>query len=159
MTKAKLLLTLLWIVSACSTIECPLNNRVYTNYVLMGDVTKLTDTLSVSTTRADATDSVLLNRVVGIQKFTLPISYQAEADIFYFEIRGTQGNHSIDTVNIYKQDRPHFEAVDCNPSFFHTLEGVETTHHAIDSIVINHSTVNYDTSKEHLHIYFKGNIY
>ena len=76
MTKAKLLLTLLWIVSACSTIECPLNNRVYTNYVLMGDVTKLTDTLSVSTTRADATDSVLLNRVVGIQKFTLPILHR-----------------------------------------------------------------------------------
>ena len=31
--------------------------------------------------------------------------------------------------------------------------------HKIDSIVINHSTVNYDSSKEHLHIYFKGNIY
>ena len=159
MTKAKLFIALLLTVSACSTIECPLNNRVYTNYTLMGDVATLADTLTVSTTRADDTDSVLINRVTSISKFILPISYQSEADVFYFELRDTLGNHSIDTVAIHKQDRPHFDAVDCNPSFFHTLTGVETTHHAIDSIVINYPTVNYDTSKEHLYIYFKSNTY
>ncbi|MBQ7471342.1 MAG: hypothetical protein IJS97_02830 [Prevotella sp.] len=159
MTKASLILALLLTVSACSTIECPLNNRVYTNYILMGDVTTIADTLTVSTTRADDTDSVFLNRVTAISKFILPISYQSEADVFYFELHDSLGNQSIDTVAIHKEDRPRFEAVDCNPTFFHTLKRVETTHHAIDSIVINHPTVNYDTSKEHLHIYFKSNIY
>ena len=62
-------------------------------------------------------------------------------------------------MTIRKEDHPHFESVDCNPSFFHTLKAAETTRHGIDSIVIKYSTVNYDTTKEHLYIYFKSNIY
>ena len=144
---------------ACSTIDCPLNSRVYTNYTLAGDLTKLNDTLTIATVRHEGSDSVLINRQTGTQKFILPISYQAQADVFYFERRGAGGYHTLDTVTIRKEDHPHFESVDCNPSFFHTLKAAETTRHGIDSIVIKYSTVNYDTTKEHLYIYFKSNIY
>ena len=38
-------------LSACSSIDCPLNNRVYASFRLAGDVSTLTDTLTVSTPR------------------------------------------------------------------------------------------------------------
>ena len=43
----------LLVLSACSSINCPLNNRVVTVYRLAGDVVPLADVLTISTTRTD----------------------------------------------------------------------------------------------------------
>ena len=114
---------------SCSSIDCPLNSLVYTQYQLMtadGRIDTLTDTLTISTSRmTDGSDSVLINKNVKTTGFSLPISYA------------------------------QFESVDCSPSYFHTITGVTTTHNAIDSIVIKNPDVNYDTSKKHFYIYFK----
>ena len=47
-------------MAACSTLDCPLNNTVYTKYRLAGNITTLTDTLTISTNRIEGTDSVLI---------------------------------------------------------------------------------------------------
>ena len=59
------------------------------------------------------------------------------------------------TVRVKKENYQHFESVDCQPAYFHKLTEVQTTHHIIEDIEINNSTVNYNATEEHFHIYFK----
>ena len=146
-------------LAACSSIDCPLNSLVYTQYQLMnaaGRVDTLADTLTISTKRTDGNDSVLINRSVRTTEFSLPISYSQPQDVFFVETIDTLTKTvTLDTITVEKIDRPHFESVDCSPSYFHTITAVGTTHNAIDSVVINNPDVDYDTSRKHFNIYFK----
>lgn len=173
------LLCSLFLINACSSIDCPLNNSVYTTYNLQkasGIADTLKDTLSViSLQTTTEQDPVLLNKLNNFSSFTLPISYSNEEDVLFFIYTGTTtisdtlyaGTDSAtvtatktsyalgDTVVITKTNRKHFESVDCTPSFFHTITGLNYTRNGIDSITINNPEVTYDTSKEQFHIYFK----
>lgn len=153
-----LLLSAGLLAGACSSIDCSLNNLVYTQYQLMnseGKVDTLADTLTVSTKRMEGSDSVLINRNVGTTEFSLPISYSQAQDVFFVELTDTITKRpTFDTITVNKEDRIHFESVDCTPSYFHTLQSVSSTHHRIDSVVIINHEVNYDTSKKHFRIYF-----
>lgn len=147
----------LLIVSACSSIDCPLNNLVYTSYAIYaadGRQDTLRDTLTISTNRTDGSDSVLINRDTRITGFSLPMSLSHPQDVFFLEVKGGNGV-TYDTLTVSKEDQPHFESVDCGPSFFHTITGVECTDNAVDSVVINNPDVDYDTSKKHFRIYFR----
>ena len=148
-----LILTAL-LAAACSSVDCPLYNTVCTKYVFGGDVDLQEDTLSVGIIRTDGTDTLLLNRFNHSNEFLLPVSYHQPADVLFFHITG-EGVTLTDTVTIEKTDTPHFESVDCPPSFFHTINHVSWTCHAIDSIVITKAQVNHDTSKGHLLLYLK----
>lgn len=147
------------LVTACSSIDCPLNSLVYTQYQLMtpeGRVDTLADTLTISTARTDGNDSVLINKDVRATEFSLPISYAQAQDVFFVETKDTVLKQvTFDTITVAKENMPHFESVDCGPAFFHKITSVSTTTNAIDSIVINNPDVNYDTSKKHFLIYFK----
>ncbi len=147
------------ILSSCSSIDCPLNNRVYTTYKLAGSVLVLEDSLTVSTTKISGEDPVKINLYAHVDSFSIPMSYQGKEDVLFMEIRNTTGTTTLDTVRVEKLDYPHFEAVDCNPSFFHTITNVSYTRHRIDSIVINNANVTYDAKKCHFFIYFKDNRY
>lgn len=150
---------------ACTSIDCPVQNTVYTAYHIYdtdGNRISLGDMLSVTTTRRDGTDSVLLNRMTGNSEFELPISYNDPEDTLFFEIsrmapteEATEEVLVRDTVWVAKDNYPHFESVDCNASFFHTITAVKWTRNIIDSIAINNKSVTYDASKEHFHIYLK----
>lgn len=145
---------------SCTSIDCPVQNNVYTVYNLLKsngttDTLKV-DTLTITTKRADGTDTTLLNRAVGITTFDMNISYTQPEDVFYYTLLDTLGNTYRDTIYVKKDDYPHFESVDCQATYFHLLTDVRTTHHIIDSIVINHATVNYDATNEHFHIYLKA---
>jgi hypothetical protein len=149
------------LIAACTTIDCPVENTVQTNYVLKkpGGVvndTLDTDTLWILTRRADGTDTLLLNELYDIATgFTLPISYTQPEDVFYTLLCDTSGHKLIDTIRIKKENYPHFESVDCQASYFHEITAVSTTHHAFDSIVIHSSYVDYDPKKEHFYLYIK----
>lgn len=138
------------LMAACSSIDCPLNNVVYTNYKLEGPVQTLPDTLTISTQRFNGMDSVLINQQVNTDSFSLPMSYGRPEDVLYFHT-----GHLHDTVWIEKTNEPHFESVDCGLNYFHTITGVRFTRHALDSIVINHNRVSYDVTQKHFYIYFK----
>ena len=141
---------LLLSIVACSSIECPIQNKVE----LISEVSDtLKDTLTVTTMRRDGTDTILLNRLVNATSFALPISYQHDVDKLVFT---TEHLAVSDTVWIEKEDQPHFESVDCGIAYFHQLLSVRSTHRGIDTVVITKSFVDYDLSTAHLLFYFKA---
>lgn len=150
-----LLLLILSITSACSSLDCSMNNTVFANFKMRGDVDTLKDTLTIWTHRTDGSDSVLINQDVNKDSVLLPLSYLQNKDIFYFRVANIDREVYLDTVTVSKTNHPHFESVDCSPAYFHTLTGVEYTTNAIDSIRINYNSVTYDASKRHFYIYFK----
>ena len=147
----------LLLTAACTSIDCPVSNVVATGYSLMkadGTPDSLKDTMYVLTFLAGDKDTVLFNAGIGLSTFSLPISYTCPEDTLFFVMRNND-YLAIDTVLVKKENHPHFESVDCTPTFFHQLTGVRSTHHRIDTIVINHSQVDYESSTEHFHISFK----
>lgn len=145
------------LITACTSIDCPLNNHVYTYYQVAGEETLFAGPLTISTNRSDGSDSICINQDTYISKFGLPISYQGTFDTFYFVYDIDES--VIDTVVVEKTDQPHFESIECNPIFFHTIKGIQYTKNMIDSITIKDAQVTYDTTKVHFNIYFKNNNY
>ena len=146
------------VVSACSSIDCPVQNSVYTNYALYkadGGVDTLRDTLSVLTPTASGRDTLVFNRGVGLTAFSLPISYVNPCDTFYFGLK-PQGDNTewiIDRVVVNKTNEPRFESVDCQVAYFHNITWLEFSHNFIFSIVINNPKDDYDTERKHCRIY------
>jgi len=151
-----------FLISSCTSIDCPVQNNIYTTYHLKkadGTPDTLTyDTLWVWTARADGKDTLLINRLCGTKasKFDLPISNLMPEDEFYLALVDTMGYVWLDTIRIQKENGPRFESVDCQAVFFHEITGVSSTHHAIDTVVINNPHVNYDTSTEHFHLFLEA---
>lgn len=147
-------------LTACSSVDCPLNNVVYAKYKLMGDVTKLSDVLTITTTRTDGTDTILLNQQQNADSFELPMSFGQTVDELCLTMDRQDGSEvRRDTIWIEKTNEPHFESVDCGVNYFHTITGVRHTKHTIDSVTINKRNVNYDASVSHLYIYFRKEAY
>ena len=166
------LFTFLLFLAACTSIDCPVNNRVRTIYALMkADGTPDTlnkDTMWIWTPRIDGNDTLVshqtqnnleLNYFFGSSAttFELPISYTQPEDVLYVLVKNTAGTIYHDTIRIQKENTQHFESVDCQASYFHTITAVSTTHEIIDSIVINNPNVNYDQNTTHFKLYLKAN--
>lgn len=163
------LLALLVLV-ACSSVDCPVQNTVYTSYRVYdsdGRPDTLRYVMNVFTERAasaDSTDSLnydgyvdslLLSSASRLMEFQLPISYQRAEDTLRFEFLAADSTWICDTVYIAKTNQAHFESVDCQMSFFHDITGVRHTHNVIERIDINRPSVNYDPEPEQFHIVFK----
>lgn len=153
---------MLVVLSACSSVDCPVDNIVATVYKMYksdGTLDTLrTDTLTITSQRADRSDTILLNRSIDTQSFQLPVSLTQDIDTLYLTFADTATvNHKVlfDTLYIYKTNTPRFESVDCNISYFHEITDIKYTRNRLDSIVVNKSSVNYDLSKEHLRVYVK----
>ena len=130
-------------LAACTTIDCPVQNLVYTQYAFK---------------KADGSaDTLLMTALCGSTAFdfNLQISYTQPEDVFVTLLTDTAGNYYVDTIRIKKENYPHFESVDCQAAYFHKLTEASVTHNAFDSISIHHSTVNYDISNYHFYLYLK----
>ena len=149
-----------FVLAACSSIDCPLNNRVYAKFRLEANTVKMQDTLTIATPRSadnQGDDTILVNRIVDFDSIQLPMSYQRAEDVYLFEIRRKGSDtRTLDTVWVAKENVPHFESVDCNPQFFHTITSVRFTDKAIENITINNNKVTYNDAKPHFLIRFKG---
>ena len=150
------------LLAACSSVDCPVNSiveTIYNVYDSEGNELALSDTLTVTSARMDGQDTTLLNKLVDKETFNLPISYSHAEDMLMFHFdNGNNNLHVTDTVWIKKDDYPHFESVDCNAIFFHTLTGVRYTRNYIDSIVIKNPSVTYDYQTVHFYFYPKGSL-
>lgn len=154
------ILTLMLVAAACTSIDCPVQNKVSTLYVLHkangnADTLKV-DTLFVTIERADGSDSLLLNGITGVSSFELPISHTQPEDVFCLTLCDTLGNEYEDTIWVKKEDYAHFESVDCHATYFHKITDIRHTDNIIESVDINNSNVNYDAKTEHFHIVFKA---
>jgi hypothetical protein len=154
-------LFLVVLITACSSIDCPVDAIVQTKYQIRnGDGTehKLIDTLTIISTRSDGKDvslidSTLYNKGVGISEFAIPISYQHPEDVLMFHFNNSKSKvHVVDTVWVKKDDIPHFESVDCKASFFHEITDVRHTRHYIDSLVLLNHSVTYDRNTVHFRL-------
>lgn len=146
------------LLTACTSIDCPLNIAVSTTFLLVGDVDTIPGQLTVTTplSEADGNDSTLINLLSDTDSLSLPTSYARTKDTFYFFLIDTvAGTSTTDTVVIEKENYEHFESVDCSPSFFHLITGVTYTTNAIESIEINNPDVTYNEVEANLYLYFK----
>lgn len=145
-------------VSACTSIDCPVQHTVRSYYAIYNANQKndtLRDTLTVFIHRVNGTDTALLNSSANKTAFSLPVSYSNAVDTLYFQFR-RHPFRAVDTVWVYKENIPHFESVDCPTSFFHHITSVRTTHYAIDSITIKNPTIDYDPETVHFYLYPKS---
>lgn len=150
MRKLLLFLGVVLLMAACSTADCSMSSDVRLNFKIEGPTDTLPDTLSIATTSYDDNDTVLINSQVNSTKFWVHPSFARPIDTLYFHT-----NHLNDTVYIEKTNEPYFESVDCGLAYYHTLQGVQFTRHALDSVVINFNRVTYDTVPNHIYLYFK----
>lgn len=137
-------------VVSCSSIDCPVQNKVEMGCQLTDT---LRDTLSVTSRRKNGTDTLLLNRGVNLTLMKLPLSYQNPVDTLVLK---TMRMAVTDTVWVEKEDMPHFESVDCGLTYFHKIKSVRSTHLGIDTVTINKSLVDYDPTTAHLQFRFKA---
>ena len=137
---------------SCSSIDCPLNNRVCVKMRLAGDASVLNDTLTIASPRTvgEDNDTVLINRLTESDSLQVPMSYNRSQDIYFLTLVQKETSvETTDTVWVDKTNLPHFESVDCAPNMFHDITAVKTTH----------NKVTYNDAKAHLIIYFKSNRY
>ena len=147
-------------MTACTSIDCPVENNVATLYKLQkadGTPDTLNDTLTVLTRLARGVDTVILNKSVETTSFQLPISYTNAADTFTF-VRKSDTRELTDTVWIEKTNLPQFESVDCKLVYFHDVTSLRHTRNGIDSISVKKGRIDYDSNPENFHIYFKTGI-
>jgi len=151
---------MLLLLCACSSIDCPLNNMVYSNYVFKkadGTADTLADTLTVTAIRNDGIDTVVFNKGVGLTSFSVPMSYVYDEDALRLTFTDTLGNTTTDEIRVTKENHTHLESIDCAPRYFHTITGIVYTTNRIDSITLQNAEADYDTSKEHFHVYLSDN--
>lgn len=145
-------------MTACTSIDCPVENNVATLYKVMkaeGVQDTLHDTLTVLTRLARGVDSIILNKSVETTSFQLPISYTNAADTFTF-VRNGENRQTTDTVWMEKTNLPQFESVDCKLVYFHDVTSIRHTRHGIDSISVKKGRIDYDSKSENFLIYFKA---
>lgn len=164
MRKIIAIIFLIAAIVSCVSVDCPVQNKVETLYVLKKPNGKVDtmgiDTLTVWTHRIrykDTKDSTLINRLCGEKTaFSIPTSHTLTEDSIFTLLKDTLGHEWLDTICISKEDFPHFESVDCQATYFHHITDVKTTHNGIDSITIQNREVNYE-SAEHFFLYLKVN--
>ena len=149
-------------MTACSNIDCPLDNVVLMQCNFYSSETqsplKLADSLSV---RLAANGLTVVNTSTGVEKFLVPLKDSGERDTLLLHFSNLQGQQATDTLVVAHQPQPHFESRDCPPSFFHTLTAVWATSHplsemplTVDSVSLSRSIVNYDDI-ENIRIYLR----
>lgn len=147
-----LLLLSACLLSACSNIDCPLDNVVLMQCNLYDSETQKSLTLSdVLTVTPAGRDTVLLNQASGISSFLLPLKESGTRDTLLLNLSNSLGQEAVDTLFVEHQPQPHFESLDCPSCVFHTITGASCTSHALklmpltlDSVAVVRAMVNYD---------------
>lgn len=137
---------------SCGGQDCVINNTVTANmsfYTADGKPCQILDTLTVSVVRPQG-DSIVLNRKTGATGLMFPLGYINRCDTFLFKF-SRMG--CTDTLFIRHDNNPYFISLDCGTAMFHTLTGVDCTHHLMQSAVIVNPEINYD-AKDNLQIVF-----
>lgn len=153
-------------LTACTSIDCPLDNLVELTCGLYsaetGSALTLSDTLTVRA--GGVKDTTLLNRALGLSSFELPMRHGVATDTLLLDFSNASGQTATDTLLLGHTNEPHFESIDCPTAVFHTLTDVTWTSHAlgvmpltVDSVAIVRRTVNYDNI-ENLRIYLRSTV-
>ena len=152
----RLLPVVLLLLTACSSIDCPLNNVVYLKMTLDDGSGRMSDTLDVIAHRPILGDTTMVNSLVEAGSAWVEMSYAQDVDVLILSRHDSLWRTSTDTLYVEKSNQPHFESVDCAPTYFHEIKSVSHTHHGLDSAVLYKTTVDYDTTRTNVKLYFKA---
>ena len=144
---------LMLFLSACDSINCPLNSKVaaiYSFYDSNGKAFTIGDTLTVT---AVGTNQVLVNKLVNQSKISLPVSYYAPCDTLVLRISDTDGLSATDTIWMEKVSTPHADDPSCPIHIWHKVTDIRYTDNIIDTIAIVNPDINYN-GWENFHIHF-----
>ncbi len=137
-------------LTGCSENDCSLGGRPSARFAFIDSRTNtrvsLFDSLTVT---ALGTDSILLNRLKGIDHITLPLSYVGDTTTFVLHY----SRFLRDTIEVFHENYPHFISIDCGVSMFYHLKDVNNTSILIDSIRLVNSDIN-DNEKDNYRIYY-----
>ena len=137
------LFLLIFHLTSCDTYNCRLETKVQYVcgfYSSEGDGIAVGDTLTIT---ALGIDSVLANRLVNQSAVKLPVSYYGDIDSLELRFTGKDGE-GRDTVYIAKRNTAHLDGPSCPAHMWHTITQVYSTHHLIDTVLINIPDINYD---------------
>lgn len=163
MRKVVGLLLLLLMVSACTSLDCTVADPISIRYGFYDAESEeetsvaLTDTLTIQIRKGLERDTTLVNRAIGKTQVKVPVSYTREYDKLVFKFKSEHNIEAVDTLYIYKNDIAHFESVDCNPVYFHTIEDTRVVPGlVIKEVRIKQPNVTYDATTEHIQLFIKA---
>lgn len=142
-------------LTACTEVDCPLDNVVAATCTLYesesGSALTFAGVVSVT---SEPTDVLLLNQLANAADFQLTLRQTVTTDTLRFDFASDEVGEVSDTVFLTHTNVPHFESVDCPAVVFHTLTAVTATHNLIDSVRIVRPTVDYE-DLENFRIYMR----
>lgn len=148
-----ILLSMLVGMGSCSGEDCPINNIVAGKmqfYNQLGDAVAINGTLSVNVVRPQG-DSVVLNQLYNASEIFFPMSYTHLTDTLIFDYnRGA----AYDTLYISHTNTPTLVSIDCGTAMFHTITAAHSTHHVIDTLIIQSAKVDYD-ERENIQVIYR----
>ena len=148
-----ILLSMLVGMGSCSGEDCPINNTVAGKmqfYNQLGDAVAINGTLSVNVVRPQG-DSVVLNQLYNASEISFPMSYTHLTDTLIFDYnRGA----AYDTLYISHSNTPTLVSIDCGTAMFHTITAAHSTHHVIDTLIIQSAKVDYD-ERENIQVIYR----
>jgi hypothetical protein len=84
--------------------------------------------------------------------FTISLSPDTDSCRWMFTT-DTLSNHVFDTISFYYGRKLQFLSNACGYTYFYNLTSVTTTHHNIDSFLIENNNVTTNVNTEHLKLY------
>ena len=105
--------SLLFALTACTSIDCPLDNIVVMTSGLYHSEDGSALTLSNTELTITSGDGayVLLNKARDISSFELPLRHGVGTDTLLFCFENMDSQSAIDTLFLTYTDSPHFESV------------------------------------------------
>ena len=97
-------------------------------------------------------DTVLLNKLYGVDAIKVPMSYYSDKDTIVISYSSISNK---DTIYINHNSYTHVELPECGAIRFHTLTNIRATDSGIFDIEIVNPSVNYD-GNENVKVYFNG---
>lgn len=144
------------LLTACSSIDCDLEGKILCHYAIQdstGTAKQLAYPLSVIFIREAAdSDTIYINQQSSVSSLDLPMSNIAERDRMALKMTIDSITTAYDTICISKTNTPTFEDVDCTARYRHEITGVSSSHHFIDTLIINNPKVSNDASVTNIYI-------
>jgi hypothetical protein len=148
------LVLFLVLVSACSTVTCPIDTVVKCNYTFCdveGADAVLQDTLNVDV-RKGGRDTTLVSNLVSGSGFSVAMSYYNRVDTLILHYRQIA---LPDTIYVWHDGYTHVENPECGSYRFHILKDVRCTERGIDRLEIINPKVDYEGSGN-IKVYFNS---
>ncbi len=136
-------------LSSCSVQPCYDDTDPMMNTILLTSGTGETATADSLRVRAIA-PSGIINFVDArsVSSFSVALDPSDDQSLFVITLNGIN-----DTAVIYYTRKPHLVSPECGYTIISDINGLMTTHHIIDTLMIENKSVNLDGQKN-LHLFY-----